>query len=315
MENTMQSYGVASSPHLTGAGLSTRDMMKHVLIGLLPIIVFAGFRFGLAAWLRLALGAVFCVGLEAVFMGLRKRASAVWDASALLTGLIFVLSLPPTVPLFVIAVGSLACMGLGKAIFGGLGQNIFNPAMVGRAFVTAAFPAQLSAGACIPDGLSGATPLTQIKMGGMGVSLDSLFLGQCTGSMGEVCALAALLGGIYMLVRGAASWQIPLSILATSLFFAMFRWGVHPVIDWGWAHELTAGGLMFGAFFIATDPVSSPVSHRGRLMFGTGVAVLTWFFRAFSGYPEGFMFSILLMNAVSPLINQLQVSKPVGGYA
>ena len=144
--------------------------------------------------------------------------------------------------------------------------------------------------------------------------MTHLASGHCWGSMGEVSAVACLLGGAYLIWRVAMGWQIPLAVLSTSLIFAIFRHGVDPTTAWGWPHELMAGGLCFGAFFIATDPVSSPVSHTGRLILGAGVVILTWFFRSFSGYPEGFMFAVLLMNAATPLINQLHITRPVGGH-
>jgi electron transport complex protein RnfD len=314
MDAPIPHLDVAPSPHVSAARLSTARMMREVMIGLLPVTGFAVYRFGPEVLLRLLLAMGLCVGFEAVFMGLRGRAMAVKDGSAALTGLIFALTLPPTAPLHVIGIGSLASIGLGKAVFGGLGQNMFNPAMVGRAFVTAAFPASMSAAAFVPDGMSGATPLT-LARAGQSLPLGELIGGVCWGSMGEVSAVACLLGGVYLIWRGAMGWQIPFAVIGTSLLFAVFRHGIDPASSWSWAHELTAGGLFFGAFYIATDPVSSPVSHVGRLIFGAGIAILTWFFRSFSGYPEGFMFAVLLMNAVSPLINQLYVTRPVGGHA
>lgn len=313
MDNPAALFEVAPAPHLQSKSLSTSGMMREVHLALLPVIVLAGFRFGPPALLRLTFGMGCCVLLEWMLMGLRGRSRAVLDGSAALSGVLLVLTLPPQVPYYVVGIGSLATIALGKAIFGGLGQNLFNPAMVGRAFVTAAFPAELSAVACMPDGISGATPLTALKMEGISSALSELFLGNCHGSMGELSAAACLLGGGYLILRKAASWQIPFALLFTSGLLAVFTRGVSLSSSWSWVHELSAGGLLFGSFFIATDPVTSPVSHRGRLLFGFGVAVFTWFFRSFSSYPEGFMFSILFMNAITPLINQLHVATPVGG--
>jgi len=313
MDAPAPSLDVAPSPHVSASGLTTASMMRAVMIALLPVSGFAIYRFGPEVLLRLSLSMGLCVAFEALFMGLRGRVMAIKDGAAALTGLIFALTLPPEVPYHVIGVGALASIGLGKAVFGGLGQNLFNPAMVGRAFVTAAFPASMSAAAFVPDGISGATPLT-LARAGESLPFGYLAAGVCWGSMGEVSAVACLLGGAYLIWRGAMGWQIPFAVLATSLVFAVFRHGIDPTAPWGWPHELAAGGLCFGAFFIATDPVSSPVSHSGRLIFGAGVAVLTWFFRGFSGYPEGFMFAVLLMNAATPLINQLHITRPVGGH-
>lgn len=307
---------VSTSPHISAAGVSTRNMMLDVVIGLSPVIGVAVYTHGLAALARLLLAGAACAVVEAACEKARGRTHDLANGSAVLTGLLLALSLPPSAPAYMILLGALAAIGLGKAVFGGLGQNLFNPAMVGRAFVSVAFPAAVSGAAYLTDGVSGATPLTAFKVNGTAEDLSGLLFGSVPGSLGEVSALACLVGGTFLLLRKSASWQIPFSMLTTLLLLGTLRHaaaGTEP--GWTVVNDLLSGGVMFGAFFIATDPVSSPLSHKGRLLFGAGVGMLTWFFRTFSGYPEGVMFAILLMNAATPLINQFFIPKPTGAAA
>jgi electron transport complex protein RnfD len=306
-------FEVGASPHIAAAGVSTRNMMLDVVIGLSPVMGVAIFQHGASALWRILLAAGACMAAEAAFEKARGRAHALTNGSAALTGLLLALSLPHTAPVHMILLGSLVAIGLGKSVFGGLGQNLFNPAMVGRAFVSVAFPASVSGAAYLTDGTTGATPLNAFKADAGHAGLSDLFLGAAPGSLGEVSALACLAGGLYLILRKSASWQIPLSMLSTLLLLGILR---HAAADtpesWKALSDLFAGAAMFGAFFIATDPVSSPLSHKGRILFGAGVGFLTWFFRTFSGYPEGVMFAILLMNATTPLINQFLIPKPTG---
>lgn len=310
------SLEVRSSPHIAAAGLSARSMMLDVLLALTPVIAVAIHQHGPAALGRILLAAAACALTEAACDKARNRAHALANGSAVLTGILLALSLPPTASLHMLLLGSLVSIGLGKAVFGGLGHNLFNPAMVGRAFVSVAFPAEVSGAAYLADGLTGATPLTAFKLTGTPAPLHELALGSLPGSLGEVSALACLAGGLYLLLRRSAAWQIPLALLSTLLILSTLRHAAANTPDtWTALHDLLSGAALFGALFIATDPVTSPLSHKGRLLFGAGTGALTWFFRTFSGYPEGLMFAVLLMNAFTPLINQFLIPKPVGAAA
>lgn len=306
-------WSIAASPHTQNLARSSRAMMVDVCIALLPVVAVSVWNFGFPAVWRIVAGVGSAVAFEAAFHHLRGRAESITDVSAACSGLILTLTLPITAPLYVLLIANLVGISLGKVVFGGMGYNLFNPAMVGRAFVMIAFPSAVGASACV-DGMSGATPLSAFKYGGDLASLESLWWGSCGGVIGETSAVACLVGGLYLIARRTASWQIPLSLIASMALFSVFRHGIG-FSEWSWVHELFAGGLMFGAFFIATDPVTSPVSHVGRLVYGVGVAGLTVFFRSLSSYPEGFMFAILLMNAVTPLINTCSIPDPVGGKA
>lgn len=310
------SLEVASSPHIANTRATTRNMMFDVFIGLSPVLFVALYQHGTSALWRLGLCGAVCALTEAACDKARGRAHTLTNGSAVLTGLLLALSLPPTAPPAMILLGGVVSIALGKAVFGGLGQNMFNPAMVGRAFVSVAFPAAVSGAAYVTDGMSGATPLAAFRQERAFPPLGDLFLGNVSGSLGEVSALACLIGGGYLLLRRSASWQIPVGLLSTLLMLGLLR---HASLgspdEWNALHELSSGAVLFGAFFIATDPVTSPLSHKGRLFFGVGVGALTWFFRAFSGYPEGMMFAVLLMNAVTPLFNQFMVPKPSGAVA
>ncbi len=306
---------VAPGPHVASGSLTTRRMMGDVLLALLPLVVVAVALFRQAALLQMAIAAVATVGGEALFARWRGRRATLGDGSALVTGLILGLSLPPGAPWYVGAIGGLAAAGLGKAVFGGLGQNIFNPAMVGRAFVMIAFPAALGAEAYLAPAAAaattGATPLTALQMTGEVAPLGPLWLGLTAGSVGETGALAALAGGLYLCIRRTAAWQIPTGMLLAAAVIA----GLVSLAGGSFtpAHHLGAGALMFGAFFIATDPVSSPLTPKGRFVFGAGTGALVMLMRTLSGYPEGVMFAILIMNAFTPLINRATIPTPVGG--
>lgn len=310
------SLEVSASPHISAAGVNTRNMMLDVVLGLTPVMGVAVYQHGFSALWRLTAAAAACALTEAACDKARGRAHSLHNGSAMLTGLLLALSLPPSAPLYMLLLGALAAIGLGKAVFGGLGQNLFNPAMVGRAFVSVAFPARVSGAAYLTDGMSGATPLTAFKLNGTPTGLQELFQGTIAGSLGEVSALACLVGGLYLILRKSASWQIPLAMLSTLLLLGTLRHATANTPEsWTVFNDLFSGAAVFGAFFIATDPVSSPLSHKGRILFGMGVGSLTWFFRTFSGYPEGMMFAILLMNAVTPLINQFMIPRPTGAVA
>jgi len=292
-------------------------MMGDVLIALLPVMLVSFYVFRWFAVYQMLLAVVTCVATEALCLLLRGRPVRVGDGSAVVTGLIFALSLPGTAPWYVNVIGAAAGIVFGKVVFGGLGQNIFNPAMVGRAFVMIAFPAAMGAAGYVrPDAgvdiLTSATPLTAFKQMGQGTGLTHLLMGDTNGSLGETSALACLVGGLYLCARGTASWRIPAGVLLAAGGISAVAYAVHPDPAWTPLHQLTAGALMLGAFFIATDPVTSPVTKMGRWIFGLGIGTLVMLIRSLSGYPEGVMFSVLLMNSVTPLLNRITVPLPLG---
>ena len=311
---------VAPGPHLSSQSSTTRRMMLDVLLGLLPVMGMAVAVFRWYAVLQISLCVAGCLVAEALFAFWRGRRAPMADLSAAVTGVILGLSLPWSAPWYVGVVASFVAIGLGKAVFGGLGQNIFNPAMVGRAFVMISFASVMGATAYVRPGiavevLTRATPLTAAKEAA-GTELPGLwmmFVGNTNGSLGETSALACLLGGAYLCWRRAASWEVPLSVLAGAATIAAVANLVNPETPLTVLHHLLGGALIFGAFFIATDPVTNPLTQRGKVVFGVGVGVLVVVIRLLSNYPEGVVFAILLMNAMVPLINRWMVPRPFGG--
>lgn len=318
---------VGPSPHIQG-GVTTRGLMLDVLIALLPAWVLGVIYFGLPAlWLTLV-----CVGSSVVFeyvlmRWVLRRDPTVEDLSACVTGLLLAMNLPANIPLWIAVLGSLLAIGVCKVSFGGLGNNLFNPALFARAFLLISFPVQMTSwplplqGFVRPDGVTGATPLGLLKgalysidgVAGSGVAGQTdLLYGLTGGSFGEVASLALIVGGLYLLFRRVITWHIPVSILVTAGLFALIGWlvdGVHypdPLM------ALTTGGLLLGAIFMATDYVTSPMSSAGMIIFGVGIGALTMIIRFWGAYPEGVSFAILIMNAFVPLINKYVKPKKFG---
>ena len=309
---------VAPSPHVFSMEMTTRGMMRDVLIALGPVVFAAIYYFRWMAVKQLLISVIACLAAEAIFTRMRSRPLCLKDLSAGVTGIILGLSLPATAPWFVGCIGAVVAMGIGKMVFGGLGMNLFNPAMVGRAFVMIAFAGNLAASGYVdPSGsvdiISQATPLTAYKQTGAAVPMSSLFWGLTNGSLGETSALACLLGGLYLCLRRVASWQIPAGILVSTTIIGGIVNLADPGSQWTVLHHLLGGALFFGAFFIATDPVTSPLTPKGKWIFGIGIGAIVMLLRLLSGYPEGFMFAVLLMNAVTPLINRWTIPRPFGG--
>jgi len=329
---------VAPAPHFGPTGRSTRWMMYDVFLALLPAVGMSLYVFGPAAGMVIGLSIASCLLTEAVFQLLRGRKVTLVDGSAAVTGLILGLSLPWTLPWWIPVIGGMVAVAIGKMIFGGLGQNIFNPAMVGRAFLMICFAMPMGnflAGGQAPeradtavvtaentDANTTATPMTAGKMGiprpgsekvQARHGLASLAMGNVSGSLGETSALLLLAGGLYLCIRRTVAWQIPAGVLVGAMIVAGIQYHLGGDVVLTPLHHLLGGALMFGAFFIATDPVSSPVSVRGRWAFGLGVGALTMIIRLFSSYPEGMMFAVLILNSVTPLINRWTIPAPVGG--
>jgi len=311
---------VAPGPHLSSHSFTTRRMMLDVLLGLVPVVGMALVVFRWYAVLQIGICVASCLVAESLFASWRGRRAPLADLSAAVTGVILGLSLPWSAPWYVGVVASFVAIGLGKAVFGGLGQNVFNPAMVGRAFVMISFASVMGATSYVRSDavfevLTQATPLTAAKeaVGSELPGLWLMFLGNTNGSLGETSVLACLLGGLYLCWRRAASWEVPLSVLLGAAATAGLANLLNPNATLTVLHHLLGGALVFGAFFIATDPVTSPLTLRGKVVFGVGVGVLVVVIRLLSNYPEGVVFAVLLMNAMVPLINRWMVPRPFGG--
>ena len=320
---------VSPSPHVHSPA-STNGIMRDVVIALSPAIVVSILFYGWSELLVLALSAVFCVGLEwliARYLMHKPELFSGW--SALVTGLLLAMNLPSTTPWWIVLIGAIFAIGVVKMSFGGLGQNLFNPAIAGRVFLLISFPVQMTNWAVprgfIPsvDAISGATPLGLIKEGlksGQTISeiiansgLDmSMLLRDIGGSAGEISAIALLVGFCYLLVRKVVKPWIPLSILLTIAAIAAIFHGISPDRFTGVGFNLLTGGVLLGALFMATDYVTSPMSNWGGVVFGVGIGLIVMMIRYFGSYPEGMSFAILIMNCFVPLINRAFHQKKYG---
>lgn len=314
---------VSGSPHVHH-GDSVKKIMWTVIIALIPAFLVSIYYFGLNVIIITAVSIASCLLFEYLIQKfLLKRKPTLSDGSAIITGLLLAFNLPSNLPLWIVAIGALVAIGIGKMAYGGLGKNPFNPALVGRVFLLISFPVQMTTWpkpvpiGQVADALTGPTPLGILKegvKGGVSVSdimtnvgmpdYVEMLLGQMGGSFGEVSAIALLIGGIFLLIRKVISWHIPVSFILTVFLFAGIFYLINPEVYVNPFFHLVTGGLLLGAFFMATDMVTSPVSPAGMLIFGCGCGLLTIIIRMFGSYPEGVSFAILLMNAVTPLINK-----------
>jgi electron transport complex protein RnfD len=303
---------VEISPHVKQP-YDTSWVMKQVLIALLPAVIASIIFFKLKAVLLISVCVLGCVLSEAVSCRLRGKPSTLKDYSSVVTGLLLALILPPGLPLWAAFLGSVVAIMVGKQIFGGLGQNIFNPALVARAFLMAAFPVMLTTWVkpFSLEAVSGATPLAVWKFSQEFVSLDRLFLGSVAGSLGETSAIALGLGGVYLIARGAADFMAPLGVGIGIAFLSGIFYLIDPSSGSVLFH-LLSGGVMLGMFFMVTDPVTTPVTKLGRIIFGLCVGLIVVAIRKWAGLPEGVMYSILFMNSFVPLINKLTRPKSFG---
>ena len=318
MENKLY---VSPSPHIHG-GDSISKNMYGVLIALVPAFLVSLYFFGLGALIVTVASVFFCVLFEYLIQKfLMKKEPTIYDGSAILTGVLLAFNLPSNLPIWIIAIGALAAIGIGKMSFGGLGNNIFNPALTGRIFLLISFPAQMTTWPVVgqltsyADATTGATVLSLMNEGALDKmpTLSDMLIGNMGGSLGEVSALALLLGMFYMLWKKIITWHVPVSIFVTVFVFTGIMHLVNPIQYPSPFVHLLSGGLMLGAIFMATDYVTSPMSKSGMIVYGVGIGILTTVIRLFGSYPEGMSFAIFIMNGVTPLINSYMKPKHFGG--
>ena len=306
---------VSSSPHLH-KDESTSKIMWMVVVSLIPTAVAGVFIFGLNALWVIILGIISAVMTEGFLQLSSKRKLSILDGSAVLTGLLLAYNLPPKVPFWLPIVGSFFAIAIGKQVFGGLGQNIFNPALVGRVFLMASWPKYMTTFTkpLNYDAITSATPLGLIKEGKVlveNISKWDLFWGIRGGCIGEVCIFMLLLGALFLLLKGYISWHIPLTYIFTVGVFT-YVFGPRGLFSGDWLFHILSGGLILGAFFMATDYVTSPLTRKGQIIFGIGCGLITAIIRLWSGYPEGVSYAILMMNAATPIIDRYTKSRIYG---
>ena len=301
---------ISSSPHIR-SDISTSRIMLDVIISLLPAAIAGIIIFGLRALAVIAVAVLVSVISEFIFNKILKKDNTLCDCSAIVTGLILALNLPANIPLWQVAIGAIFAIIVVKCIFGGIGCNIVNPAATARVFMTIAFSASIAKTA-FPgniDAISGATPLVEIAEGKAPDILD-LFIGNVGGAIGEACTLAILIGGAYLLIRRVITWHIPVVYIAAVFVLSLILKG----LDFSVALSLIlSGGLFFGAFFMATDYVTSPPTKLGKVIFGLGLGLITILIRFYGEYPEGVSFAILLMNILNPYVCSWTPRKLFGG--
>lgn len=318
----MKQLLVSPAPHIHGKE-NTRNLMRDVIIALLPAVAVSIYYFGLSAIKLVLVGVISCMLVEFLIQKfLLKGKCTICDYSAALTGVLLALNLPPNSPWWLMVIGAIVAIGVAKMTFGGLGQNLFNPALVGRVFLLVSFPVLMTDwtapasffGATI-DAASGATPLALVKEAvAAGTPISEIFANNPSlsysqllfarvGSAGEVSAIALLLGFVYLLVRRVIKPHITLSIWATVFVFSGILWLCNPEQFTDPIFNLLTGGMLLGSIFMATDYVTSPMSDKGMIIFGVGIGIITILIREFGAYPEGISFAILIMNATVPLIN------------
>lgn len=312
---------LSSSPYQFGPQ-SVQKIMWSVVGALIPATTMAVFFFGVRAIWMIFVCVLAALATEALINRLRGAAFTIMDGSACITGLLLALILPPSFPYSGGVIGAVFAIAIGKQVFGGLGYNIFNPALLGRAFLQASFPVQMTtwtlpnpAKFSAADTITAATPLGQFKFERILTEYQDLILGNTGGCLGETSAVAILIGGLFLIVRKYADWRIPVSFLGTVFILGGLFWLIHPTLYPDPIFHLLSGGLMLGAFFMATDMVTSPITPKGSWIFGGGAGLILIIIRLYGGLPEGVMYAILLMNALTPLINRYTVPKPFGEVA
>ncbi|HEB12765.1 MAG TPA: RnfABCDGE type electron transport complex subunit D [Actinobacteria bacterium] len=309
---------ISPAPHMATEE-SVPRIMYAVIYSLIPAGLAAGDFFGLRAIALIAICIVTSMATEYVFQKLRAKPASFLDGSAIITGLLLAYTLPSSIPFYMAIIGVVVAVVIGKQIFGGLGHNIFNPALVGRAFLVATFPVAMATWTLpgrgfgrMADALTGATPLSLMKFDSQATAISKMFFGGIGGSLGETSALALLAGAAYLYYKGYIEWRIPLGFIGTTAAISTVLWLVDPSRYPNPVFSVLAGGLILGAFFMATDYVTSPITPLGKLIFGIGGGSLVIIIRFWGGMQEGVMYAILLMNAVTPLINLYTKPKPFG---
>lgn len=320
----MNVFKVSGSPHVHTDN-SVKQLMYGVIYAMIPALLVSIYFFGLGAVKVILMSVIACLMVEYVIQKyLLKTKVTIFDGSAIITGILLAFNVPANLPLGIVLIGAIVAIGVGKMSFGGLGKNIFNPALVGRVFLLISFPVQMTSwpvakalfGKVLTDAITGPTPLGIMKEGlsaGKTVQeimpeipdyVHQLMTGFQGGSLGEVSALALILGAIYMFYRKIITWQTPTAYIGSAVIFSGILWLVDPTKFVDPVFHLLTGGMMLGVFFMATDMVSSPMSAKGQLIFGAGAGILTILIRIFGAYPEGVSFAILIMNTFVPLIDR-----------
>ena len=320
---------ISPSPHIH-SGDSIEKNMYGVLIALIPAFLCSVFFLGIGAVIVTLTSVASCLIFEYLIQKfILKRQPTIWDGSAIITGVLLAFNVPSNLPIWIVIIGALVAIGIGKMSFGGLGCNIFNPALVGRVFLLISFPVQMTTwplakgfDSAYVDAETGATPLSLLKEALKSgtpvneilnsdrfVSIQDMLFGNMGGSVGEIGALALLAGFAFMLFRRIITWHIPVTIFATVLIFGGILHLCNPAQFIPPIYHLLTGGMLLGSIFMATDYVTSPMTHKGMFIYGVGIGLLTIIIRVFGAYPEGMSFAILIMNAVTPLINRY--CKPV----
>jgi Na+-translocating ferredoxin:NAD+ oxidoreductase subunit D len=321
---------VSPSPHAHGKE-TTRKLMLGVIAALMPALFTSVFYFGIGALIVTATSVLSCVAFEYLIQKyILKKPVSVTDGSAVVTGLLLAFNLPSNIPVYIIIIGSLVAIGIAKMTFGGLGNNPFNPALVGRVFMLISFPVQMTSWP-VPAGLktgytdavTGATPLSIIKEGiKNGEPLSQLMktipesfkllIGEMGGSIGEISAFALLIGFAFMLYKKIVTWHIPVSIIGTIALFTTIHMLLNPGSSAGPVFHILSGGVMLGAIYMATDYASSPMNPKAMIIYGCGIGFITVIIRIYGAYPEGVSFAILIMNAFVPIMNTYIKPKPFG---
>jgi Na+-translocating ferredoxin:NAD+ oxidoreductase subunit D len=317
---------LSSSPHIR-ASQTTPKVMRDVIIALLPACAVSVYLFGIPALTVLVIATLGCMAAEAICQRLAGKPQSLGDASAAITGILLALTLPPQSPWWIPLIGAVVAIGVAKHAYGGLGYNPFNPALVARVVLLISFPVQMTTWSTPAplfsgiDAVTAATPLDQMQTSlmltgtlpeGLEAPLGDYFLGNMAGSLGEMSALALLLGAAYLFVRRILTWHIPAAFLGSVVLLSGTFWLIDPLRYPSPLFHLLTGGVILGAFYMATDMVTSPVTTKGMILFGLGCGFLTVIIRLFGGYPEGVAFAILLMNAVTPLIDRFTRPHPFG---
>ncbi len=317
---------ISPSPHIHSSD-SVNKIMFSVILALMPAFIWSVVIFGADAVRVTLIAVAACVAFEYLIQKfILKTPPRITDGSAALTGVLLAFNVPASIPSWMLLAGALVAIGIAKMPYGGLGNNPFNPALVGRVFMLISFPVQMTSWPAIHaqvDAVTTATPLAILKEGiknGQPVAeiykelpsnLD-LFMGNISGSLGEISVIALLIGAVFLLFRKVITWHIPVSVLASAAIFSGILWTVDPAKYADPLFQLMTGGLVLGAFFMATDMVTSPMTPKAQLIFGTGIGILTILIRVFGAYPEGVSFAILIMNALVPLLNRFVKPKRFG---